>query len=341
MALLTIGAFARAARLTPKALRLYDEMGLLTPAAVDAESAYRYYDEAQLGHAHLIGRLRSIGMPLEEIRTVCSLPPVEAAAAVEVFWRQVRADTAARARLTSDLVRHLSGKDKSMSDFLYAATTDPGTTRDDNEDRAYAGPDLVAVADGVRGPFGGAAAEAAIDALKQAAGASLGDLADAVEAGDRAIRALSPADQPATTLTALVRQGSRLALVHVGDTRVYLLRNGGMTLLTQDHTWVQTQVDQGRLSPDEAAGHERRALLVRALGAGDGVEADLALRTALPGDRYLLCSDGLHTVVPRADLQAALVAAAGPQQVVDRLVTAAREAGATDNIACAAYFSAA
>jgi serine/threonine protein phosphatase PrpC len=91
---------------------------------------------------------------------------------------------------------------------------------------------------------------------------------------------------------------------HVGDTRAYLLRGGELSLLTQDHTWVQAQVDQGKLDRDEAAAHPQRALLVRALGGGQHVEADLALRTALPGDRYLLCSDGLSAVVDRAALQA-------------------------------------
>ena len=324
MALLTIGAFAREARLTPKALRLYDESGLLRPAAVDAESGYRFYDQSQVSHARLIGRLREIGMPLAEIGTVCALPPAAAADAVADFWQRVSADTAARARLTSDLVRHLSGGD--TMHFTYAAATDAGP-RDDNEDRAYAGPDLVAVADGTRGPFGGEAAAAAIDALHGASPAV------ALDAAHRTIREL-----PAmTTLTALVRDGAQLALVHVGDTRAYRLRDGVLTRMTQDHTWVQSQVDQGLLSPSEAAAHPQRALLSRALGWGDGVEADIALRTARPGDRYLLCSDGLYTVVPL--LSDTLMSSADPQVVVDHLVAAALAAGATDNIACAAYFS--
>ncbi|GAB2572306.1 hypothetical protein Aab01nite_03360 [Paractinoplanes abujensis] len=336
MGLLTIGAFARATGLTAKALRLYDESGLLTPAAVDAESGYRYYAEAQLAHARLIGRLRGIGMPLTEIRSVCSLPAPQAAEAVAAFGQRVRADTAARARLTSDLVQHLSGKDTSMDDFRFAAATDPGTVRDSNEDRAYADAGLVAVADGTRGPYGGAAADAAIDALRAVSDTSLGEVTDALGAADRAIRGLSGA---VTTLTALVRHGTRLVLVHIGDTRAYLLRNGGLTLLTQDHTWVQGQVDQGKLDAAAVTTHPERALLVRALGWGDGVEADLALRTVLPGDRYLFCSDGLHTTVPRAALREALEAE--PREAVDRLIAAARDAGAADNLACAAYFSAA
>ncbi|MCM4082521.1 MerR family transcriptional regulator [Paractinoplanes hotanensis] len=345
MGLLTIGAFARAAGLTPKALRLYDELGVLAPAAVDAESGYRFYDPSQVAHARLVAQLREIGMPLAEIREVCALPPAEAADAVAGFWQQVSADTAARARLTSALVEHLSGKDTTMSDYRFAAGIDPGVGRDTNEDQAYAGEHLVAVADGTRGPFGAAAAAAAIEALKPleltaGPGAELlTALASAVTAADRTVRGLSPDDEPVTTLTAVLRRGSQLALVHIGDTRAYLLRHGGLSLLTQDHTWVQTQVEQGKLSASEAAGHPQRALLVRALGWGEGVEADLALRTALPGDRYLLCSDGLSAVVPRDTLRAVLTSAQSPDEAVGQLIAAAREAGAPDNIACAAYFS--
>ena len=98
MGLLTIGAFARAARLTPKALRLYDELGVLPPAAVDPESGYRLYDPAQLERAQLIARLRGIGMPLVDIGVVCGLEPAEAAVAISTFWQQVTADMAARGR---------------------------------------------------------------------------------------------------------------------------------------------------------------------------------------------------------------------------------------------------
>lgn len=97
MELLTIGAFARAARLTPKALRLYDEVGLLVPAAVDRESGYRFYEPDQLAHARLIAELRRIGMPLADIRTVCDLEPDAAAKAITGYWHQVAADTATRA----------------------------------------------------------------------------------------------------------------------------------------------------------------------------------------------------------------------------------------------------
>ncbi len=356
MGLLTIGAFARASGLTPKALRLYDELALLAPAAVDAESGYRLYDPEQLGRARLIAELLRIGMPLAEIGRVCGSPPAAAAEAVASYWQQVAADTAARARLAAVLVEHLSERGTTMSDLdprlqmRSAAGCDAGAVRDSTEDAAYADDRLLAVADGMRGPGGAAASTAAIDALTalEPAGVPAAGLvtllAGAVADADRSVRALAGGDhQPVTTLTALLRRGSQLALVHVGDTRAYLLRGGELFQLTRDHTWVQTRVDAGTMDREEAAAHPRRALLVRALGAGGGrVEADLALRTAVAGDRYLLCSDGLSAVVDRAGLHAALETPGDPGRTVGRLVELAHERGAPDNVACVvADFSAA
>ncbi|TDC35199.1 MerR family transcriptional regulator [Micromonospora sp. 15K316] len=347
MGLLTIGAFARAARLTPKALRLYDEVGLLTPAAVDPESGYRFYEPEQLTHARLIAKLRRIGMPLADIRTVCELEPDAAAHAVTAYWRQVAADTANRAYHVARLVEHLSRKGDSMTDtnhpspsFHYAVRCDQGHGRDSNEDAAYASDRLLAVADGTRGA-GAAASTAAVKALKTLELADkpvvelLAMLAATVDDVDRTVRAAGTDEaQPATTLTAVLRRGSQLALVHIGDTRVYLLRGGELSQLTQDHTWVQSQVDHGKLSLDQAAIHPRRALLTRALGGNQPVEADLALRTALADDRYLLCTDGLSAVVDRRDLHTALAEAGEPEPTAQRLIDLAYAAGAPDNIAC-------
>lgn len=348
MGLLTIGAFARAARLTPKALRLYDEMGVLPPAAVDPESGYRLYDPAQLERAQLIARLRRIGMSLAEIRAVCALEPGEAAEAISTYWQQITADTAARGRAAALLVDNLSGRGATMPDpnpvltLRFAARCDIGAARRLNEDAAYASDRLLAVADGGQGPGGAEASAAAVDALKplelSAASAAelLTMLAGAVAQADRAVRELVEDDhQPITTLTAMLWSGSQVALVHVGDGRAYLLRHGKLSQLTQDHTYVQALVDQGKLAPADATSHPERALLVRALGAGIGqVEADLALRTGLVGDRYLLCSDGLSAVVDRGALHAALSGPAEPEQVAEQLIDLAYTHGAPDNIAC-------
>ncbi|MGH3438413.1 MAG: MerR family transcriptional regulator [Sciscionella sp.] len=110
MGLLTIGAFARASRLSPKALRLYDDLGLLPPARVDAVSGYRLYHPDQLEHARLVAWLRRLGMPLARIRLVCSLQPHAAAEEVAAYWRQVETEVAARKSLATSLIGHLSRK---------------------------------------------------------------------------------------------------------------------------------------------------------------------------------------------------------------------------------------
>lgn len=347
--LLTIGAFARAARLTPKALRLYDELGLLRPAAVDGESGYRFYDPAQLEQARLIAWLRRLGMPLARIRQVCDLPAPAAAEQVAGYWERVLAETAARGQLATFLVDYLSGRGSAVDDaaatlgIRYAARSESGLVRTSNEDTAYAGTRLLAVADGVRGPGGDRASVAAVDALKPLetlpvpADDLLGALADAVSDADRAIQdiaASTPSGEAVTTLTALLWSGSRLALVHIGDTRAYLLRDGELFQITHDHTYVQSLIDEGRLTAEEAASHPQRSLLVRALTGTGGAQPDLSLHEALAGDRYLLCSDGLSAVGPTGSLRTVLTGPGGPQQVLDEVVALAYAAGAPDNIAC-------
>jgi serine/threonine protein phosphatase PrpC len=338
---LTIGAFGRATRLSPKALRLYDELGLLRPAAVHEASGYRFYDPDQLERARLIAWLRRLGMPLADIRSVCDLPAAQAATAVADFWARVVADTAARGRLATFLVDHLSGRGSTMETWgiRYAARSESGLVRTSNEDIAYAGGRLLAVADGVRGGAGGRASAAAVDALKPLetlavpAGDLLGVLADAVGRAERAVQDLAD-DTALTTLTAMLWSGSQLALVHIGDTRVYVLRGGVIFQITHDHTLVQSLVDSGRLTAEEAASHPQRALLVQALGGAGGAVPDLSVHDAQAGDRYLLCSDGLSSVVPADELRAALAAADGPEAALSALVERAYAAGAPDNIAC-------
>jgi serine/threonine protein phosphatase PrpC len=102
-----------------------------------------------------------------------------------------------------------------------------------------------------------------------------------------------------TTLTALLWSGSQLGLVHIGDSRAYLVRDGEVFQITQDHTLVQSLLDEGKITADEVASHPQRLLLLRALDGDHSSRPDLQLRQAQAGDRYLLCSDGLHVVVPR------------------------------------------
>ncbi|MEV0149977.1 MULTISPECIES: MerR family transcriptional regulator [unclassified Nonomuraea] len=346
--LLTIGAFARAAQLSPKALRLYDELGLLRPAAVDGDSGYRFYDLEQLERARLIAWLRRLGMPLARIRRVCDLPAEAAAEDIAAYWEEVLAETAARGRLATFLVDYLTGRGSSVDDsatvlgIRYVARSELGLVRTSNEDAAYAGPRLLAVADG-GGGAGDLASATAIEALKPLEALAmpaedlLGALADAVHDADAEIGKIAAASsdgEAITTLTALLWSGSQLAMVHIGDTRVYRLRDGELFQITHDHTLVQSLVDEGRLTTDEAACHPQRSLLVQALTGTGGAHPDLALHQAAAGDRYLLCSDGLSAVVSAASLQQVLAEQDGPQQALDELITQAYAAGAPDNIAC-------
>ncbi|PSL54131.1 protein phosphatase [Saccharothrix carnea] len=341
MELLTIGAFARVVRLSPKALRLYDELGLLTPARVDPLSGYRLYSPDQVERARLVAWLRRLGMPLARIRGVCELDPADAAAEVRAYWAQVEADTAARRSLASFLVEQLSGKDDTMTVTLrYAVRTDRGLVRESNQDVGYAGERLLAVADGF-GARGEPLSSVAIDALAGLdtaipAGELLNTLADAVRQAGTAVGeylSANPVDEcSGTTLTALVLSGSRLGLVHVGDARVYLLRGGRLFRITHDHTAVRSLIAEGRLTEEEALSHPQRSLLVRALH-GKAVEPDLALHDAVPGDRYLLCSDGLYTVVPEDEVREVL-AEGEPEDVTRRLVERVNAGGGPDNVVC-------
>ncbi len=346
--LLTIGAFARAARLSPKALRLYDELGLLRPARVDEASGYRFYSPDQLERARLVAWLRRAGMPLAKIAEVCDLPAPAAAAAVSDFLAFLEADFSERKGLAAFLIAYLSGRDTAVPAasplaIRYAAASDIGRERDRNQDAAYAGTRLLAVADGM-GPGGGVASAAVIDALRPLEAAEspsdlLNALSDAVAAATSSLREAAGSDPEfagsGTTLTAMLWSGSRLALVHIGDTRAYLLRDGGLFQITHDHSVVQSLIDAGRLTPEEAASHPQRSLLLRALSAGEGGEPDLSLHEARAGDRYLLCSDGLTSVVPAATIRETLSGpGSAPGEVVRRLIELANAAGGPDNIAC-------
>jgi PPM family protein phosphatase len=338
--LLTIGAFARAARLSTKALRLYDQLGLLPPAAVDGESGYRFYGPDQLEHARLIASLRRLGMPLARIRVVLGLAGVAAADEVASYWSEIVAETADRERLATDLVQELKARGEARPLIRAAARADRGLVRPTHEDVAYAGRRLVAVADGVGGPAGARASAAAVDALavldaREVPSAELvAALGAAVVDAERAVRGIGDAGEAVTTLTAMLLSADRMALAHIGDTRAYVLRRAVLSRLTVDHTWVQAMVDEGRMSPAEADTHPQRALLVRALTSGGSARPDLSAHDVVPGDRYLLCSDGLTTTASNAAIAAALTAGGGPDEAVDRLIALAYAAGAPDNVAC-------
>ena len=126
----------------------------------------------------------------------------------------------------------------------------------------------------------------------------------------------------------------QLALVHVGDTRAYLLRAGELFQITHDHSVVQALLDEGKITPEEAESHPQRSLLLQAIGGAAPAEPDVSLHDARPGDRYLLCSDGLTTVVAAEAIRNSLSAPGDPEEAVGRLIDLANEAGGPDNIAC-------
>jgi protein phosphatase len=226
----------------------------------------------------------------------------------------------------------------------YAIRSDVGLLREGNEDAAYAGPRLLAVADGMGGHAAGeVASAAAISALSRldedAPGTDLLDaLADAVSDANHTLHSMVAADPSfegmGTTLTAMLWSDGRVALCHIGDSRAYLLRNREFHQITHDHTLVQTLVDEGRISPDDVATHPQRSMLLRALDGRADVEPDLTLLDARLGDRYLLCSDGLSGVVSEETLHKALASVASLDEVVLQLVELAIRGGGPDNITC-------
>jgi len=223
----------------------------------------------------------------------------------------------------------------------YAARSDRGLIRHGNQDSVYAGPRLLAVADGMGGMAAGdVASNIVIAALAHldddvAGSAPLDALRTAVEAANQQIR--DAVDQnPAmegmgTTLTGILFGGNKIGLVHIGDSRAYLLRDGELTQITRDDTYVQLLVDEGRITEVEANTHPQKSLLMRAL---DGRDADpeYSLRQVVPGDRYLLCSDGLSGVVSDETMAATMREYSDPHQCADRLVQLALRAGGPDNI---------
>ncbi|KPC65394.1 Stp1/IreP family PP2C-type Ser/Thr phosphatase [Streptomyces chattanoogensis] len=226
----------------------------------------------------------------------------------------------------------------------FAAGSHKGMIREGNEDSGYAGPRLLAVADGMGGQAAGEVASSeVISSLVQldddVPGSDiLTSLGTAVQRANEQLRVMVEEDAQlegmGTTLTALLWTGQRLGLVHVGDSRAYLLRDGVLTQITQDHTWVQRLVDEGRITEEEATTHPQRSLLMRALGSGDHVEPDLSIREVRAGDRYLICSDGLSGVVSHQTLEETLASYHGPHETVQELIQLALRGGGPDNITC-------
>jgi protein phosphatase len=228
----------------------------------------------------------------------------------------------------------------------YAVRSDIGLTRANNQDSAYAGPHLLVVADGMGGHAGG-------DIASSVAIAHLAQLDEETPTADQGAEALEEAVEQAheellerveedpelaglgTTITTLLRTGDRLILGHIGDSRAYLLRQGKLEQVTTDHTFVQYLVDVGKLEPEQAERHPQRSLLLRVLGDVElSAGLDISVRKAEPGDRWLLCSDGLSGVVSATTLERTLKEESDPERCADCLVELALRSGGPDNVSC-------
>lgn len=226
----------------------------------------------------------------------------------------------------------------------YAARSDVGLVRSNNQDSAYAGPHLLAVADGMGGHAGGdvasrlaIAALAPLDRTEHGPEEALTDLEHTVERARQDLVRVSDADPElvgmGTTVTALLHTGTTLVMAHLGDSRAYLLREGRLTQVTVDHTFVQHLVDTGRISPEEAEHHPQRNVVMRVLGDFDvDLTPDMSVREARAGDRWLLCSDGLSGFVSPEQITEVLTETAAPDEAADLLITLSMTAGSTDNI---------
>ena len=222
----------------------------------------------------------------------------------------------------------------------YTARSDRGLVRGNNEDSVYAGARLLALADGMGGHAAGeVASQLMIAALAhldddEPGEDILGKLDHATHSGNAAIadhvEAEPELDGMGTTLTAILFAGRKLGLVHIGDSRAYLLRDGELAQITRDDTFVQSLVDEGRITAEQAHTHPQRSLIMRAL-TGNEIVPTLIMREARAGDRYLLCSDGLSDVVSDETIGNTM-REGNTDECADRLIELALRSGGPDNV---------
>jgi protein phosphatase len=221
-----------------------------------------------------------------------------------------------------------------------ALRTDTGRQRRDNEDNAFARAPVFVVADGMGGAQAGeVASKIATETFEQGlpdSGSPEERLAERVREANHQIHELSRSDRDragmGTTLTAAYVDDTSVAIAHVGDSRAYLFRDGTLERLTQDHSLVEELVRQGKLTPEQAAGHPQRSIITRALGPEANVEVDTWTYPVRAGDILLLCSDGLTTMISEDRVAEILGAAGSLDGTADALIDAANEAGGRDNI---------
>lgn len=225
-----------------------------------------------------------------------------------------------------------------------AAVSHVGKIRSNNQDSGYAGAHLFVVADGMGGHAGGDVASAiAVTRIAETDReyTSPNDAEFALQSALLAANALlaetvfehSELTGMGTTVSGILRVGNHVALAHIGDSRIYLYRGGALKQITNDHTFVQRLVDSGRITPEEAAVHPRRSVLMRVLGDVDASpEIDTTVLETRPGDRWLLCSDGLSSYVAEERISAVLATSSHAEDAALRLVRESLDQGAPDNV---------
>ena len=225
-----------------------------------------------------------------------------------------------------------------------AAVSHVGKVRSNNQDSGYAGQFLFVVADGMGGHAGGDVASAiAVKRISETdrAYSSAHDAEFALRTALLAANSLlaetvfehSELTGMGTTVSGILRVENKIALAHIGDSRIYLLRNTVLTQVTADHTFVQRLVDSGRITAEEAAVHPRRSVLMRVLGDVDASpEIDTTVLETRPGDRWLLCSDGLSSYVSDDKMHLALSTIPAAQAAAEKLVKDSLDHGAPDNV---------
>jgi protein phosphatase len=231
----------------------------------------------------------------------------------------------------------------SIKTLSYAAS-DIGKHRSSNQDSGYAGYQLYFVADGMGGHAGGDIASAITSQRVALTDARYDTIDEAIETLRKGILeangmlAATVGEHPelegmGTTFSGMLVQGNQIITAHIGDSRIYLIRDGEVRQITTDHTFVQRLVEMGRISPEEALVHPRRSVLMRVLGDVVGEpEIDIALFDAVAGDRWMICSDGLSGVVPDEVMERILTSNIAPDEAAELLVGEALEFGAPDNV---------
>lgn len=344
--LLSIGELAERSGLSRKALRMYDDSGLLPARAVDPFTGYRRYGPEQVARARLIATLRGVGMGLPRIGVVMELPAAAAAQEIRSWWHQEHADALSRGEAVAVLLDQLghAPKENSMSttdlSAQVASRTHLGSVREEQQDAVLhamlpGGALLIAVADGFG--TGSSIAQQTLHAFHH----HLEDLHDqetppslpaAMESAWGTCKALIQEGE-GTTLTAAVVSGQTLHVAHIGDTRLILVQGSRLDPVTQDHTHVRSLVAAGRLTAEEALDHPQRAVLNRALSDGAPTAPDLLTRHLVDVTRLVLLSDGVHAVVPPEVVAEVVTSERDPERAVESLVDAALAGGGPDNVA--------